>query len=211
LLVLVAAIFLAIAPTAWSAKSAPQVIQLPAPQTTGGMPLMQALKARHTSREFAATPLTDQMLANLLWAADGITRPDGKRTAPSARNAQEIDIYVARADGLYLYDAKANQLKPTLDQDIRAATGMQPFVKDAPVNLIYVADYARMSGAEEDKVLYSAADAALIAENVYLFCASENLAVVVRGAVNRAELAKAMKLRPDQKVILAQTVGQPAK
>jgi len=194
------------------AVEAPAPIQLPAPQTEGGKPLMQALKERHTSREFSTQDLPDQVLSNLLWAACGVNRPDGKRTAPTAMNLQEIDVYVAMAKGLYLYDAKANALVPVLAEDIRAKTGGQPFVKDAPVNLVYVADYAKMTRASaEDKVLYSATDTGFISQNVYLFCASESLATVVRGYVDRTLLAEAMKLRPDQKIILAQTVGYPKK
>jgi len=186
-------------------------ILLPAPQMDGGKPLMQALKERKSTRSFSPIKLPTQTLGNLLWAAFGINRPDtGQRTAPSAMNRQEIDIYVATADGLYLYDAKGNALQPVLTNDVRAETGRQPFVKDAPVELIYVADYARMGGgSDEDKTLYSAADTGFIGQNVYLFCASEGLAVVVRGSVDRTALAKTMKLRPEQKIILAQTVGYP--
>ena len=188
-------------------------IQLPKPQMDGGKPLMQALKERKSERAFSAEKLPLPVLGNLLWAAFGINRPDsGQRTAPSAMNRQEIDIYVAMADGLYLYDAKGNTLQPVLGQDLRAATGMQPFVTNAPVELIYVADYSRMGrGSDEDKNLYSGADTGFIGQNVYLFCASEGLATVVRGSVDRPALAKAMKLRPEQRIILAQTVGYPKK
>ena len=188
-------------------------IQFPKPQMEGGKPLMQALKDRKSSRAFSTEKLPVQVLGNLLWAAFGINRPEsGHRTAPSAVNWQEIDIYVATADGLYLYEAKGHTLQPVLAGDIRAATGMQPFVKDAPVELVYVADYSRMGkGTDDQKNLYSAADTGFISENAYLFCASEGLATVVRGAVDKTALAKVMKLRPDQKVILAQTVGYPKK
>jgi len=188
-------------------------IQLPPPQMDGGKPLMRALKERKSTRSFGPEKLPRQTLGNLLWAAFGINRPDtGQRTAPSAMNRQEIDIYVATADGLYLYDAKANTLQSVLADDVRAATGMQPFVKDAPVELVYVADYARMGGGTDDeKNLYAAADTGFIGQNVYLFCASEGLATVVRGSVDRTALAKTMKLRPGQKIILAQTVGYPKK
>jgi SagB-type dehydrogenase family enzyme len=186
---------------------------LPAPQTDGGKPLMQALKDRHSTREFSSGKLPPQVLANLLWAAFGINRPDaGKRTAPSAMNWQEIDVYVATAEGLYVYDAKGNKLDAIRGEDVRGATGVQPFVKDAPVNLVYVADFAKTGkSSAEDRNLYTAADAGFIAQNVYLFCASEGLAVVVRGSVDRTALAKLMKLRPDQKILLAQTVGYPKK
>ena len=191
----------------------PNSFSLPRPQMEGGKPLMQALKERKTSREFSSENLSRQTLSNLLWAANGINRPDSKKhTAPTAMNCQEIDIYVATADGLYIYDANAHALNLVLKQDIRSATGRQPFVKDAPVNLVYVADYSKMSRAsDEDKVFYSATDTGFISQNVYLFCASEGLATVVRGYVDRPALAKVMKLRDNQKIILAQTVGVPKK
>ena len=186
-------------------------IQLLDPQTDGGRPLMQVLKDRQSSRAFSPEPLPLQTLSDMLWAAFGINRPEsGKRTAPSARNRQEIDIYVATADGLYLYDAKANVLQPVLAEDIRPATGRQDFVREAPINLIFVADFSRMGNAEEEqKIFYSAADAGFISQNVYLYCASEGLATVVRGLVDKPALEKVMGLRPEQKVILTQSVGYP--
>lgn len=188
-------------------------LQLAAPQTDSGRPLMQVLKDRSTSRSFSARKLPPQVLSNLLWAAFGVNRPEsGHRTAPSAMDRQEIDIYVATAEGLYIYEAKTHVLQPALAGDIRAMTGRQPFVADAPVNLVYVADLGRMGKAsKEEQDLYSAADTGFISENVYLFCASEGLATVVRGSIDRETLAKAMRLRPDQKIILAQTVGYPKK
>ncbi len=189
-----------------------QPVQLPQPRMEGGMPLMQALKERKSTREYSPDKLSPQVLSNLLWAAFGINRPSGYRTAPSANNKQEIDIYVASADGLYLYDAKANQLKPIQTEDVRSLTGSQAFVKEAAVNLVYVADLAMAGRTDPAAVeLYSGADTGFISENVYLFCASEGLATVVRASVDKPELAKAMKLRPDQKIILAQTVGYPKK
>jgi len=185
-------------------------ISLPPPQTDGGRPLMQVLKERKTSREFAAEKLPLQLLSNLLWAAFGVNRPDGRRTAPSAMNWQEIDVYLATAEGLFLYDAKGNRLEAVLAQDIRPNTGTQSFVATAPLNLVYVADLSK-TGSGADTELFTAADAGFIGQNVYLFCASENLATVVRGSIDRVALAKAMKLRPEQKIILAQTVGYPKK
>ncbi len=186
-------------------------IKLLSPQTESGMPLMQALKQRQSQRDFDSKELPLQVLSDLLWAANGINRPEsGHRTAPSAMNMQEIDIYVAKADGLYLYDANENTLIPVLLQDIRALTGAQPFVKDAPVNLIFVADLSktgRTSGSDTN--FYAAADTGFISQNVYLYCASTGLATVVRGLLDKPGLAKAMKLRPDQEIILAQTVGYP--
>ena len=189
------------------------IIKLPQPQVEGGKPLMDCLKARQSQREFSPEKLSPQLLSNLLWAAYGINRPDsGKRTAPSAVNWQNIDLYLATADGLFLYEAKEHALVQVLKEDIRALTGTQDFVKVAPVNLVYVGDYARIPrGTDEDKRFYSGAHAAFIAQNVYLFCASEGLATVVRASINREELAKAMKLRLEQKIMLAQTVGYPKK
>lgn len=188
-----------------------KAIQLLKPQLDRGRPLMQALKDRISSRSFSSEKLPLQVLSNLLWAAYGVNRPGtGKRTAPSAMNRQEIDIYVATADGLYLYNAKDHILRPVIEEDIRAITGRQGYVKEAPLNLIYVADFSRMGEAtREEKEFYSAADTGFIGQNVYLFCASEDLATVVRGLIDRKALARAMKLRPDQRIILAQSIGNP--
>jgi nitroreductase len=154
-----------------------------------------------------------QMLSNMLWAAFGVNRPaSGGRTAPSASNAQDMDIYVAMAGGLFLYDAKANLLKLVLPEDLRALTGRQPFVQEAPVNLIYVSDLSKMLRASPgDRDWYAAAHSGFISQNVYLFCASEGLATVVRESIDRPALARAMRLRPDQKITLAQSVGYPKK
>lgn len=186
-------------------------IQLLEPQMDGGRPLMRVLKDRVSSRSFRPEKLPMQTLSNLLWAAFGVNRPaSGGRTAPSASNSQEMDIYVAMADGLFRYDAKASLLKPVLPDDIRALTGRQSFVTDAPVNLIYVADLSKMPRASaEDWDSYAAAHSGFISQNVYLFCASEGLATVVRASIDRPALARAMRLRPDQKITLAQTVGYP--
>jgi SagB-type dehydrogenase family enzyme len=172
---------------------------------------MQALKDRRSSREFSGRELPADLLSSLLWAAFGINRPKtGGRTAPSAHDWEEIDLYVATAKGLYLYEPRRHALKEILAQDIRAETGMQPFVGEAPLNLVYVADLTRMTEATpEDKAWYSGPDAGFIAQNVYLLCASEGLAVVVRGMVDRPALGRLMSLGPEEKIVLAQTVGYP--
>ncbi|HOW82873.1 MAG TPA: SagB/ThcOx family dehydrogenase [Spirochaetota bacterium] len=194
-------------------SEARKLIMLPKPAMTGGMPLMTALAKRQSSRSFSEKPLPDQVLSNLLWAADGVNRPDsGKRTAPSAMNKQEIDIYVALAEGLYRYDAAKHALELVLDRDIRAQTGQQDFVAGAALNLVYVADLSAAAGSDrEEKVMYAAADTGFIGQNVYLFCASEGLATVIRGYIDRKALGKAMKLKSGQMIILAQTVGYPGK
>ena len=186
-------------------------VALPAPQTEGGKPLMQALKLRATARAFAPDPLPPQTIANLLWAAWGINRPqEGKRTAPSTRNWQEIDVLVVNATGAYLYDAAGNALKPLVAGDFRALTGTQDFVKNAPVTLVLVADTSRMqAGADPKPMAY--ADAAYVSQNVYLFCASEGLATGVRASVDGPALAKALRLKDTQLVVFAQSVGFPKK
>ena len=205
--IVIAAILLTVMAFAQEAKT----IQLPKPNMSGGKPLMQALKERKSTREFSSKALAPQVLSDLLWAANGVSRPEsGYRTAPSAHNAQEIDIYVTLSDGLYLFDALAHELKLIVSGDLRGLTGKQPFVKEAAVNLIYVANFSKLGDASvEDVTFYTATDAGFVSENVYLYCASAGLATVVRGWVDKAALGKAMKLRPDQKVILAQTVGYP--
>ncbi|MFP5213931.1 MAG: nitroreductase family protein [Acidobacteriota bacterium] len=186
-------------------------VQLPAPQTEGGKPLMQALKDRRTQRAFSEEKLPMQTLSNLLWAAFGINRPDGRRTAPSAKNWQEIDIYVATPDGLFLWDAKRNALDPVSPKDGRAMTGTQAYVKDASIDLVFVADYSKVDGGGADKDLLVGADTGFISQNVYLFCASENLATVVRAGIDREALGKELKLKPGQKIILAQSIGYAKK
>lgn len=187
-----------------------QPMPLPPPQTHGGMPLRQALQERRTTRAFRTNALPAQVLANLLWAGFGINRPaNDHRTAPSAMNSQEVDIYVARPEGLALYEAKPHQLRPVSRADFRGQTSGQAFATNAPVVLIFVADLPRLAKARpEDRPFYAGIDTGCIVQNVYLCAASEGLATVVYD-LNRAPLAAAMKLRPDQKIILCQAVGYP--
>jgi nitroreductase len=209
-LVITAAVLAALVSARSGAAQELAPISLPAPQTAGGKPLMQALKLRATSRAFAPDPLPPQTLANLLWAAWGINRPqEGKRTAPSARNWQEIEVVALTATGAYVYDAAANTLKPLVAGDLRALGGVQEFVKDAPLTLVFVADTSRMGGDPAEKQPMAWADTAFISQNVYLFCASEGLATGVRAMVDRPALAKALKLRDSQLVTFAQSVGFP--
>ncbi len=193
-----------------------QDIALPAPSRKGGKPLMEALDARGSAREFSERDLTNQQLSDILWAAWGINREaDGKRTAPSSHNRQEMDVYVTLKSGLYIYDAAGNTLKQLHDRDIRALTGTQDFPATAPVNLIYVADLTKRGLKEGQQVtdtdqLSSWANTGFMAQNVYLWCASEGMSCVIRAMVPRNTLAPEMGLRPLQVIILAQTVGFPA-
>jgi len=187
-------------------------IKLPAPDKRGGLPLMQALAKRRSSREFSGKPLPLPILSNLLWAAFGVNRRGGGRTAPSAINAQEIDVYVALPGGAYLYDATAHTLKLVAASDLRRVTGYQDFVDDAPLDLVYVADHARMRMVPvAQRESYASAAAGAIAQNVYLYSATAGLATVIRAWIDRSAIADALGLSHDQQVLLSQTVGYPPK
>jgi nitroreductase len=186
-----------------------QSIELPPPQKTGGMPLMEALAKRSTSRAFATNDLSPQQMSSLLWAAFGVNRPDGKRTAPSAMDRQEIDLYVLLRQGAFVYSAASNKLDLVVSEDVRALGGSQAFVKDAPLTLVFVADLAKQGGNTESAREFAHDDAGFISQNVYLFCASEGLATGVRAYVDRQTLGEKLKLRPDQLIVLAQSVGHP--
>jgi len=200
---------LAVAPIAATAQE-PGSRPLPPPDKVGGMPLLAALQLRHSTREYSAQPLSAQTLSDLLWAAFGINRPSGDRTAPYWRHVMVIDVYAAMSDGVWLYDPSAHALVPHLPDDIRAQTGLQDFVAAAPLKLIYVAHGERMTDiSPEERRLYASVDTGFIGQNVYLFCASVGLATVFRAAVDYPKLARAMKLPAEQFVTFAQTVGYP--
>ncbi len=187
-------------------------VELAKPATAGANPALGLLEKRSSAREFSPQPLPVAVLSRLLWAAFGINRKDGKRTAPSARNKQEMDIYVAAPEGAYLYEPKGNMLKPIIEGDIRGLTGIQPYVKNAAVNLVYVADTAKMDKGPVDQVaLWMGADSGVIAENVYIFCAGEGLVTVLRALIDKPALAAALKLRPEQTITFSQSVGYPKK
>lgn len=181
---------------------------LPAPRRQGGLPLLSALNLRHSTRAYSSRDLTLETLSDLLWAAFGVNRPTGDRTAPYWRHVMVIDVYAAMADGVWLYEPVAHELLPYLAADIRAQTGLQDFVGTAPLNLVYVAHGERMPElSPEERRLYCSVDTGFIGQNVYLFCASEGLCSVFRGAVDYAKLAALMKLPDQQFVTFAQTVG----
>jgi Nitroreductase family len=188
-----------------------KTMALPPPRRNGGRPLLSALNLRHSTRAYSNRALPMQTLSDLMWAAFGINRPSGDRTAPYWRHIMVIDIYLAMADGVWLYEPKAHELQLHLPDDIRAQTGTQDFVASAPLNLIYVARGERMPDLKaEERRLYSSVDSGFIGQNVYLFCASEGLASVFRGAVDYVKLAEAMKLPDQHFVTFAQTVGYAA-
>ena len=184
---------------------------LPPPRSEGGQALTAALKLRRSTREYSDRPLPAQVLSDLLWAAFGINRPaSGDRTAPYWRHVMVIDIYLAMADGVWLYEPTSHRLLPYASEDFRAQTGLQDFVATAPLNLVYVAHGERMTDIPpEERRLYASVDVGFIGQNVYLFCASEGLATVFRGAVDTAKLGQALKLPEQQFVTFAQSVGYP--
>lgn len=185
---------------------------LPAPRKTGGMPVMDALARRATSRAFDTRSLSPQQLSDALWAGLGVNRPDGRRTAPSSHNRQELSIYVLEARGVSLYDAAAHRLVPVVPEDLRAVQSAQEFVRDAPVTFLYVADLSKLAeGTTAEKEATAAIDTGFVSQNVYLWCASEGLATGVRTWVDRDVLSKRMKLRPDQRIVAAQSIGFPKK
>ena len=176
---------------------------------------MSALAARKSTRAFSPKEIPIQTLSNLLWAASGLNRENGRMTAPTACNWQEIEIYAFMKGGVYVYLPKENILKKYMDGDMRAMTGMQEFVRTAPLVLVYVADRSKMKGRdgleadEKAKDFYCCTDTGFVSQNVYLFCASEKLNTVVIGYLDRVELEKVLKLSKDKKVILSQPIGLP--
>lgn len=190
--------------------NAPATLALPPVEQRGGLPLMEALALRRSSREFEPEALPLPLLSQLVWAGFGVNRPDGGRTAPSAINAQELDVYLALPQGAYRYDAAAHSLRLVAGSDLRRVTGYQDFVDEAPLDLVYVADYTRMRLvplAARESYAYVAAGA--IAQNVYLFAAANGLATVIRAWIDRNAIADALGLGPDEQVLLSQTIGYP--
>ena len=196
-----------------TASAAEAEIKLVEPDTKGGKPLMEVIHARRSSRRFAKTPLTAQQLSNLFYAAHGISDKEGRRTTPTARNIQDMVVYAAMPQGLYVYDGASHSLKLVLDKDIRRFCGKQPFHAKVPVVLIYVSDvekYKAINMTAENAAFYAPNHTGYISQNVYLYAASEGLATVVCNLVDKKTLSRQMKLKPQYTVILTQPVGNPA-
>lgn len=201
-----------------------QEIELPKPKFRKAKTVTEALKNRKTTREIGEKKLSIQELSNLLWAANGVNRKIGPfglpgRTAASASNSQEIDIYVALTEGIYLYDAIRHRLLPKVSSDFRKLAigkSQADLIKNAPVQLIYVADIHKLThtagfqepGLQDSEVQksYYFVDTGLVAGNVYLYSASQSLAVWFHNC-NKEELIKILKLRSDQRVLFGQTIG----
>lgn len=188
------------------------VIKLNAPDKSRGTTVMQALANRESVRAYADKPLTIQDLSDLVWAANGINRPEsGKRTAPSALNAQEIDIYVCMKDGSYLYNPVKHQLSPIASGDHRPlVAAQQDFLNNAPVFLVLVADISRFEkGNEKAKLIMAACDAGIVSQNINLFCSSAGLATVPRASMDIPKLKSALKLSSSQHPLMNNPVGYP--
>lgn len=189
--------------------TAQELIKLPEPNKTGGIPLMQALSERHSSRDFIDKELTQKQLSDLLWAAYGINRPkEGKHTTPTSRNKQDIEIYLTTKDGVFFYLPEEHSIQQISDQDLRKVAGKQDFVKKAAVNLIYVSDFDKLGNGDENvKMMTAATHCGFIGQNVYLYCASEGLITVFRAWIDKNEIREALQLQENQRVIYSQTVG----
>ena len=192
-----------------SASEPLETIHLPPPETSGGMPLMQALSNRRSTKEFTQQVIERNRISNLLWAAFGINRPEsGKRTVATAVNCQDIEVYVVFETAIYVYQAKEHRLIPVVNRDVRSLAATQGYAQVAPINLVYVSDYSKMADRFKDKKpIYAAFHAGSISQNVYLYCASAGLGAVVRDSVDRAGLRDALNLSDNQVIVMAQSVG----
>ena len=197
------------------APGADGVIKLNPPDLNKGISLMQALKKRKSTRDISDKKLTMQQLSDLLWSADGVNRPDSKRTSPAAMGIYCVDIYVVLPEGVYLYDAAKHELKPVAKGDFRKSAGMQDFVFIAPLNLVYVftlrnpkESHGPAPVPEEKRKIWGDVEVGCMVQNVYLYCASQGLASVVRGMVDQKKFSEIAKVKPEQ-IIVAQTIGYP--
>lgn len=184
-------------------------ILLPPPETTGGIPLMEAFGKRASHRKCSEKAIDWQDISNLLWSAYGFNR-DGFRTAPSSHNRQEMELYVFLKSGVYLYDAAGNRLIHKIEGDLRALTGAQDFVAEVPMNVAFVADTSKITGKTPQGVLETIfVDTGFISENIYLYAAGAGLNTVIRAMFDREKLAAALELRPEQTITMVQSVGHP--
>ncbi len=182
--------------TAFDAVAA-DTLKLPEPQKDGGIPLMEAITKRRTTREFSAKEIDNQTLSDILYAAWGISH-DGKRTIPTARNLQDMQVYVIKADGTFLYDGTSNNLTPVSDKDLRSYFNKQDFMADAPLTLLFT--------GKDPK--YAPMHAGSAYQNVSLYTAGRGLNNVVRGMFDKEGIAKELNI-PEEEVLISQTIGWP--
>jgi len=186
------------------------VIKLNTPDKTRGSAIMKALDDRQTIREYSSESLRPQDLSDLLWAANGINRPDGKRTAPSCRNFQDVEVYVILPEGAYWYDAKEHALNPVSAGDHRrAVAGSQEFAATAPMCIVLVADMTKYGNMSEQSKLMAAVDIGIVCQNINVACAGLGLATVPRGTMDHATLKTALKLTDTHLLLMNNPVGYP--
>lgn len=193
-----------------AASAADKVVKLPKPNLNRVGTVMKALSERQSTREYASKTLSLADLSDLLWAANGINRPEsGKRTAPSALNKQDVDVYVILPEGSYVYDAKNHQLNLVSEGDHRdAVAGGQTFVKTAPVSLVLVSDVSLFGDVQKPQnQVVGAIDVGIVSQNISLFCANAKLATVPRGSMDATQLKKVLKLKDSQIPMLNHPVG----
>ena len=186
-------------------------IALPKPDIKGGKPFMQCVYERRTLRNFDSKVLPLQTVSEILFVADGITRKDGRKTVPTARNKQNQSVYAFTADGVYLYNAKKHALELKFKGDHRAACGLQDFHKIAPLVLVFVSDMSAVGNTVEQQCLYAGNHSGSASQNVYLYAASNDLATVVCGLLDRKKIKKLLNLKEEQMVIFSQPIGYQAK
>jgi nitroreductase len=188
----------------------PVMLQLTPPDTARGLPVMKAFKVRASASDFDTVMLSDQDLSDLIWAANGINRPEsGKRTAPSATNAQDVDIYVCLKQGTYLYDEKKHALDLVAEGDHRTlVAGRQGFVAEAPVILLLVSDISRFKHGDDSlKLVWAAMDAGIVSQNIAVFCAGTGLRTRPRAIMELEKLRTALKLTATQYLMLNNPVS----
>ena len=187
-----------------------KVIKLNAPDKTRGSAIMKALNDRQSIREYKSESLRPQDLSDLLWAAMGINRPDGRRTSPTARNLQDVEMYVIFPEGVYHYDPKEHALNPVSAGDFRDAVASgQDFVKDAPMSIVLVADMSKHGNMSESSKLMAAVDIGIVCQNINVACAGLGLATVPRGTMNQEALKTALKLSDQHLLLMNNPVGYP--
>ena len=189
-----------------------KVIKLNAPDKTRGSTVMKALNDRQSVREYSSESLSLQDLSDLLWAANGVNRADGRRTAPSCRNFQEIEVYVILSEGAYLYDAKEHTLYPVAAGDYRGAVAAsQEFAKAAPLSIVLVADMTKFGNMSESSKLLAAVDVGIVCQNINVACAGLGLVTVPRGTMDMATLKSVLKLTDHHLLLMNNPVGYPKK
>ena len=189
----------------------PKRIALPKPDLKAGKPLMECMALRRSSRSFSTKELPPQIVSEVLFSADGITRKDGKKTVPTARNKQNQRIYAFRKEGIYLYDPQKHALELVFKGDFRKYCGKQDFHAYAPLVLVFVSDMDAVGNTPELQALYAGNHSGSASQNVYLYAASRGLSTVVCGLLDRERLKKILKLEKNQMVIFSQPVGYPGK